>query len=98
MATVGHGLSRHSTSVLPNKSVTPNKPIAPQKQVRNSAKELQRPATGNMQYAYEELPLGNRAFALRMRCLEEKKQMEKAKREQLNKKFKQKRNKPSTRK
>uniref|UniRef100_A0A1I7W148 Uncharacterized protein n=1 Tax=Loa loa TaxID=7209 RepID=A0A1I7W148_LOALO len=46
-----------------------------------------------MQYAYEELPLGKRAFALRMRCLEEKKQMEKAKREQLNKKFKQKRNK-----
>uniref|UniRef100_A0A1I7VCI1 39S ribosomal protein L52, mitochondrial n=1 Tax=Loa loa TaxID=7209 RepID=A0A1I7VCI1_LOALO len=57
------------------KSVTPRK-------LHNPAKELQRPGTKDMQYAYKELPLGNRAFALRMLHLEKKKQ------KQLEKEFK----------
>uniref|UniRef100_A0A1I7VZN2 Transposase n=2 Tax=Loa loa TaxID=7209 RepID=A0A1I7VZN2_LOALO len=46
--------------------------------------------TQNVQYAYKELPLGNRAFALRMLHLEKKKP------EQLEKKIKQMQNDPST--
>ncbi|EFO14761.1 hypothetical protein LOAG_13754, partial [Loa loa] len=61
--------------VPPKKSVTPRK-------LHNPAKELQRPGTKDMQYAYKELPLGNRAFALRMLHLEKKKQ------KQLEKEFK----------
>uniref|UniRef100_A0A1I7VCH8 39S ribosomal protein L52, mitochondrial n=1 Tax=Loa loa TaxID=7209 RepID=A0A1I7VCH8_LOALO len=69
----GLGFSRYF--VPPKKSVTPRK-------LHNPAKELQRPGTKDMQYAYKELPLGNRAFALRMLHLEKKKQ------KQLEKEFK----------
>ncbi|EFO17091.1 hypothetical protein LOAG_11411, partial [Loa loa] len=64
------------------------KPVTPRK-LHNPAKELQRPVTKDMQYAYKELPLRNRAFAPCIPHLERKKK-------QLDKKIKRMQNKSCT--
>lgn len=51
--------------------------------MHNPSKELQRTATKDLLYDYKELPLGNRAFALRMLYLQQKKQKEKEEQMQL---------------
>lgn len=46
---------------------------------RTSARKPQRTATKDIDHTYKDLPLGNRAFALRMKCLEQKRKKQQEK-------------------